>query len=227
MKSSYVLSCVMRCIIFIVISIGCQSCGQNCYLTATRFNDGFACDNNKKFIIVPFEQQRDSLEYKHYIKSIDKKLSACVSKADNVTDADYAVYISYGISGGQEKVGSAPIIGTTGYSSSTTTGSAFTSGGYTSYSGTTTHTPTLGVVGSMPYSYTEYTRHLLFEVLDGKMMKNREVKKVYEAKIVSEGATGNLTKIFPFLVKGLFEDFPGSKTTYDYSYSDFDVKAEE
>ena len=124
-------------------------------------------------------------------------------------EADVVMFFSYGIDSGKEVVSSYPIFGQTGTSSSYTSGTVTSYGNYATYSGTTYNTPTYGVVGSGVTSGTKYTRFLKVELLESPALAKGDIKKVYEAKVVSSGSSNQVAVVLPTMIKALFEDFPG------------------
>jgi hypothetical protein len=119
------------------------------------------------------------------------------------------VFLAYSIDTGREVVSSYPIIGQTGVSSSSTYGTVQSYGSYGTYSGTTTYTPTYGVVGTGVTSQTEYMRVLRLDIVDKHALAEGNIKKLYEGKVVSSGYSGQLVQVLPTMIKVLFEDFPG------------------
>jgi len=102
------------------------------------------------------------------------------------------IFFSYGIDTGKEVVLSYPIIGQTGVSSSSTYGTIQSYGRYGTYSGTTTYTPTYGVVGTGVASNTQYARFLKVDILNRTALSENKMAKIYEAKVISRGSSGQL-----------------------------------
>ena len=158
---------------------------------------------------IPFKEQEGSLEHKSYEQALKRELNARGFREAPLEQADTVIFFSYGIDSGKEIVESYPIIGQTGVSSSHTFGTLQSYGNYGTYSGTTTYTPTYGIVGSGATSRTEYSRFLKVDVLDKKALIENKVRKLYEAKVTSRGSLGELSAVLPTMVKALFEEFPG------------------
>ena len=176
-----------------------------------------------KYTIVPNEEQVESLEYKSYEKIVRQQLNAKGLKEVPFGEAEVIVFFSYGIDGGKEAVSTYPIYGQTGVSSSSTYGTIQNYGSYGTYSGTTTYTPTYGVVGSGAIPYTKYTRYLILDMVDkSSSLSDERIKKVYEAKVISSGTSNQLPKIVPVMVKALFEDFPGKSGSTRKVYTEAD-----
>lgn len=168
--------------------------------------DGFT---GTTYAMIPFKEQEGSLEHKSYEQTIRQELNAKGFRETPLEHAEVVVFLSYGIDTGKEVVSSYPIIGQTGVSSSYTSGTVQSYGGYGTYSGTTTYTPKYGVVGTGVTSRTEYTRFLRVDLLDKKTLAEGKVKKVYEGKVASRGSSGQLAAVLSTMVKALFEEFPG------------------
>jgi len=161
------------------------------------------------YAAVPFKDQEGSLEHKAYEQAVRQELNAKGLQEAPMEQAEVVVFLFYGIDTGREVVSSYPIIGQTGVSSSYTYGTVQSYGSYGTYSGTTTYTPTYGVVGTGVTSHTLYARFLRLDILDKTALAEGKIKKLYEGKIVSGGSSGQLSAVLPTMIKALFEDFPG------------------
>ena len=156
-----------------------------------------------KYTFMKLENQNDSLEYEAYKEKIKQYL--LMNNYVENDESNYLISFQYGIDNGKEKMGSVPIFGQTGVSSSNTYGTVTSnSGGYGTYSGATTYTPTFGVTGSSTYSYSEYKRFLNLYIYD----KNSN-KIIYEAKVISSGTSNNLLSVIDEMIESLFKKFPG------------------
>lgn len=165
------------------------------------------------YALVPFKEQEGSLEHKTYEQAVKQELNAKGFKEAPFEQAKVVVFISYGIDTGKRVVTSYPIFGQTGVSSSHTYGTVQSYGSYGTYSGSTTYTPTYGVVGSGVGSRTEYTRILKLDILDKAAATEQKIKKLYEAEVISSGRSGQLAAVLPTMIKALFEDFPGKSVS--------------
>lgn len=161
------------------------------------------------YAMIPFKEQEGNLEHKTYERVVKRELDAKGFREASIENAEVVIFLLYGIDTGKEVVKSYPIIGQTGVSSSHSYGTIQSYGNYGTYSGTTTYTPTYGVVGTGVASSTEYTRFFKLDILDRKALKEKQIKKLYEAKVFSRGRSGQLSAILPTMIKALFEDFPG------------------
>lgn len=162
-----------------------------------------------KYAAIPFKDQQGSLEHKSYERLIKEELAKRGFVEVPTEEADVVMFFSYGIDSGKEVVSSYPIFGQTGTSSSYTSGTVTSYGNYATYSGTTYKTPTYGVVGSGVTSDTEYTRFLKVELLESPALAKGDIKKIYEAKVISSGSNNQVAVVMPTMIKALFEDFPG------------------
>jgi len=166
-------------------------------------------EENKKtmYLFEKYKEQENNLEYDTYqqkIKNYLAKHNFIENKQSNIIIKFY-----YGIDNGTEKIGSMPIIGQTGVSSSHTVGTVTSyGGGHGSYSGSTTYTPTYGVVGSSSYSYSSYKRFLTLQMFD-KSTK----KLIYEAKVLSSGSNGQILAVIDEMIEALFKNFPDKSGT--------------
>jgi len=161
------------------------------------------------YAVVQFKEQEGSLEHKVYEQAVKRELNAKGLREASIVQAEVVVFLSYGIDSGKEVVESYPIVGQTGVSSSHTYGTVQSYGNYGTYSGTTMYTPTYGVVGTGVTSSTQYARFFKLDILDKKPLLDKQIKKLYEAKVISRGSSGQLSRVLPTMIKALFEEFPG------------------
>ena len=98
---------------------------------------------------------------------------------------------------------SIPTWGQTGVSSSYTTGTISSYGGYGSYSGTTTYTPAYGITGSTTHigSYTTYFRFIVLDAVDlDEYKKSKKEVQLWKTYVTSSGSSSDLRRVFPILV---------------------------
>lgn len=198
----------MRAIVTVLMTLlvsGCMMVTSN----ISVFHDLPPTAQALKYATLPLKSQEGSLEHQSYKQFIKTELNKRGYVETPVSDADVIVFLDYGIDTGREVVSSYPIIGQTGTLSSYTTGTIQSYGGYATYSGTTYHTPTYGVVGSGTRSDTVYTRFLRLDFVDRAELAAGKVKKRYEAKVVSAGSSSQIAAVMPAMIEALFEDFPG------------------
>jgi hypothetical protein len=171
--------------------------------------DAMAAPYNR-YIMMPLMEGIDpetDLQYKEYAQILDQALrSRGFLKSDTLDEAGVVIFVAYGIGDPQKQsyTMALPVWGQTGVSSSTSYGTVNLYKNFGTYTSTTTYTPTYGITGYVPYSYsrTEYTRFLFIEAID--LIKYRESKKiapVWKTNVISTGSTGDLRAIFPCLAR--------------------------
>ena len=163
----------------------------------------------QKYAFVPLKGQESSLEYSSYQNLVRAELAAHNFIEVEVSEANVIVAFNYGIDSGKEELSSIPIYGQTGVSSSSTHGTLNTYGNYGTYSGTTTYTPTYGVVSSRTVSRTKYGRGLYLYIVDKNTVGTEKLKMLYEGNVKSSGKSSQLSKVMPAMIKALFKEFPG------------------
>lgn len=164
----------------------------------------------KTYVFVPLKGQENSLEYRTYQELVRQQLNRYQYREVTGSEKpDAVIAFSYGIDNGQEKLESIPIYGQTGVSSSTTYGTLNTYGNFGSYSGTTTYTPTYGVVGSTTVSRKEYSRGLWLYIVDAKSVGTSKLNVLYEGSVKSSGSSSQLSRVIPAMIEALFKKFPG------------------
>jgi hypothetical protein len=162
-----------------------------------------------RYAFVPVKGQESSLEYKNYANLIRSELARYNFEEASVQDAETIVAFFYGIDAVRIKLESVPIFGQTGVSRSQTFGTINTYGNYGTYSGTTTHTPSYGIVGSEVESRTEYGREFSLYIVDKDSIDKGKMEVVYQGNVRSDGSSSQLAKVMPAMIKSLFKDFPG------------------
>lgn len=165
-----------------------------------------------KYAFVPLKEQQNSLEWGTYKNQISTELSKYNFIESSVKEASILVIFDYAVGGAIGKIGSMPIFGQTGISSSSTTGTFTTLGNTGTYQQSTSFNPTYGVVGSQTFSYTNYPRLLLLYMVDKNSARQKNGVK-YEAKVYSEGSSGEIVAVMPAMIKALFKEFPGKSGT--------------
>lgn len=162
-----------------------------------------------KYAFLPLKDQKDSLEYQAYQKMIRSELTQRGYEETEAKDASVLIEFNYLIGPGAEKIGTMPIIGQTGVSSSKTTGNLTTLGNIGSYSSSTTYTPSYGIVGSQSFSYAEYPRVLVLMMFDNLHGKKGNAKVLYQGQVFSRGTSSQLAEVVPAMIRSLFKEFPG------------------
>ncbi|MGA3209610.1 MAG: DUF4136 domain-containing protein [Syntrophales bacterium] len=200
---------IKHCIILIVFVTLLPACAKSVRCDISVFHEIPATFAGTTYATLPLKGQEGSLEHKTYEQMVKRQLNAKGFREAPVEQADVLVFILYGIDTGKEVVGSYPIIGQTGISSSHSYGTAQSYGSYGTYSGVTTYAPSYGVVGTGVTSQTVYTRFLKLDIVDNKASTEKQLKKLYEAKVISPGTSGQLSAVLPTMIEALFQDFPG------------------
>ena len=201
---------------FILLNAGC---GGLIDINVETFHELNSSLSPKSYAFLATSDQKNSLEYKTYQNLIRKKLEKLGYQEVEPSNADLQISFNYSISSPQEKVGSVPVYGQTGISTSTTRQPSLDG----MYSGSsTTYEPTYGVVGSETYTYTTYTSRLGLVLLEGGSIG----KRLYEGTAKSTGPSGSLSTVMPYLVEALFKEFPGKSgvrqvTLYEDSTSSY------
>lgn len=202
----------------LLIINGCG--GMKVMSNVTTFHKISPTTEQVLFAFKPFPSQKNNLEYETYAGYISQQLSKYNYILVPTSKASVIVQFDYSIDSGRTVTGSAPTWGQTGVSSSSTytTGNVYgtvnTYGNYGTYSGsgsaisTTTYTPTYGVTGYRTVSATHYTRELFVKMLDKKTQKI-----IYNARVDSRGQSNQISAVMPYLVKSLFQEFPGKSGT--------------
>ncbi len=138
-----------------------------------------------------------SIEGKDFNRQIEQILTDRGITLTTAKKAKCTIGVSYGISGPFSQTHSAPIIGVTGTSSTTsyTTGT-FNTYGNMGYGSATTNTysiPRYGVTGYRYYNTSYYIRHLAMAAID----KNGD--ELWNANITNSSSSSDLQSIFPLL----------------------------
>ena len=197
--------------ILAMASLALSGCAVSVRTDVVRFYDPQVLKTGKSFIILPYNKQKGSLEFKKYASLISNHLKAAgYRKARNEKQADYAVFVDYGIDDGRTVVGSSPIIGQTGGGTTRHSGTVSNSGGGSgSYSGTSTSYGSYGVVGSQTYSFIVYARFLTLEMIDSQKSSAENIVKVFEGRVKSTGVSNSFAAVGGCLIRSLFQGFPG------------------
>ena len=183
----------------------------------TVFHELSTTPHDVKYAFVRSSQQQGSLEHKAYEQMAREQLNKRGFLEVPVTQANVAVFLSYQIDDGKTVISSYPIFGQTGVAGSQTYGNIYgTSRGTASFSATTTYTPSIGVVGTGNQSDLQYTRKVQLDMLDRQLLDKETVSKIYEGRVTSVGLSGQLNRVMPYMLRSLFQEFPGrSGTTTD------------
>jgi hypothetical protein len=199
----------MRLAALIVLCFSLSGCiAGRVYTQVATFHDLRAPVAGETFSIVPTRKQEDDLEYKTYAPMLKAELVKRGMVETEFSRAKYSVFLFYGIDNGRTAISTSPVYGSVGGGTSYSSGTVSGAGGSASYSGSTYTAPTFGVVGSSTSTYTRYRRNVIVELIDNAASRAAgKPAKVCEVRGVSEG-TGSLPTVMPFMLAGMFEDFP-------------------
>lgn len=195
----------------LVVVVFSSGCATAVYSEVTVFHKLPSEPTSTKYAFLPLKGQ-ESLEYSSYQTLVVAELAKYHFQQVSFEEAEVVVVFDYG-TGSRQRVGAVPVFGQTGVSSATTYGSVNSYGGMGTYTGTTSYTPTYGITGSMPYSYTEYSRNLWLAIAEKKPPQGDKVNLLYEANLVSEGRNKQLPAVMPYMIRALFKTFPGKSGT--------------
>lgn len=199
---------VVRAVFLVVAGVLLSACGTYVQTQVTAFHALPPGVAGKKFIMVPYKDQQDSLEWRSYSELVARKLeSKGLIRSDQLSGADLAVFMVYAIDGGRKSVSAVPMYGQTGGGTTTTTTGYV---GSTPVYGSTYTPPTYGITGYAPVESTVYGRALKITILDAPAsFAQKKGVPVYEATATSAGSNGTLNVVMPAIVDGIFKDWPG------------------
>lgn len=161
------------------------------------------------FAIVPTEEQRNSLEWDSVAAKLSEEMSNAGAMPAPPESAKLLVSFVYFMGAQGVKTINLPMIGQTGVSSATTTGTIRTNAYGSSYSGRTTYTPSIGVTGFVPMQVAQNERILRVVIMDGQEYANGGTKPLYEGKVSSIGRCDSVAVVVPYMIEALFQSFPG------------------
>lgn len=167
-------------------------------------------DGGKSYVLLPGKRgvADDDLQFQEFAMYTHRALqSQGLVQAQSFSNAEVAIFLNYDISDPQEYQYSyaIPIFGQTGVSSAHTYGNLFSFGNSAIYCGSTTYTPTYGIVGSVQGSgtYVLFTRYISLTAYDLRAVceANRQVQ-LWKTEIFSTGVSGDLRMVFPVMMAG-------------------------
>ena len=174
---------ILKFCIIVVSILTLSGCGSYVISDVAVFHQLPQKPDIKTYTFLPLEWQENNLEYNTYKDLIKNHLlnyQYVEVTGNEIPDVIISFY--YSIDDGREKLESVPVFGRTGVKSSTTHGTINTYKNYGVYSGTTTYTPTYGVVGSYTESNTEYSRELYLYIANSKSAVRIKPKSYMRAK---------------------------------------------
>lgn len=206
---------------FLIAIIGLHCC----QMTGLKFHvyvdslTGEKAVGSSTYILLPGNKNitANDIQFREYAAYVHRAMkSKGFIPTEKVEEADLAVFLSYGIGNPEEHKYSysLPVWGQTGVSSSYTTGTITSYGGFGTYSGTTTYTPSYGITGytTGTSSYATYFRFMLLDAWDLKKYRNsKKETQVWKTTVTSTGSSGDLRRVFPVLV-GASKRYIGENT---------------
>lgn len=195
----------IACAILVVAVTGCGRVRSN----VTTFSELTADDIGSRVIIMPYEEQENSLEWRSYARMLaDHFRNKGYEITDDINEANLAAFFGYGIDEGQQVTStySIPQFGVTGYSGAYTTGTVSSYGsGYGTYTANTTLIPQYGVTGYSTGTKrdTVYTRSLWIDLLDVE-----SYEKKWEMRLTSQGSCASFKPVAPTFFEAAFQSFP-------------------
>lgn len=164
-------------------------------------------------------KEGEDLLFKKYANTLENYLFGYGFRVvDDIQEADYVAFISYGIGPPIVNTYSVPVYSYTPGRTSTNRSMLWSrSYGYIGYVTTTTYTmPKYDRVGTDVKSYITYQRNFAMDILSVEsVLENKAANKVYEGRIKSIGACNTVDAVMNELIQIMFEDFPGSQGTKD------------
>jgi hypothetical protein len=159
--------------------------------------------NRKVFVSALDRAQLGTLEFESHRRIASNELrSYGASIVESEREAQLVALVDFRIDSGrtEQSVFSTPVFGQTGVSSART------------YGGVTTFQPTFGVVGSQTHSVNEriFTRHGAFDLYE---KIGSTLRKVYEARAISEGTCSQPAVTARTILPVLFGSFPRRDAT--------------
>ena len=205
---------VMRTIVLAALVLTLAAC-QQVRTESTKFNQLPSDVASRHFILLPYDGQRGSLEYRMYAESISKRLKNLgLSEVKDIELADYAVFFDYGVGQTRQITGSVPIYGQTGGGMTSHSGtiSTFGSGGGTfgSYAGQSYSPLTFGVVGMSSYTRRETDRYFELSMVDLAQSSEDNIINAFEGVVTSSGTSTQFLPVSECLFDSLFDDFYAS-----------------
>lgn len=189
-----------RLALFFVLLVSLAACGPQLVSSdVTRFHSQLP-PPGQSFTILPDTDQRGSLEFQSYAEQVANALTAQGYRAisANGPTADLVVFLRYGVEPGRTEVRTTPIYGSAGYGW----------GPYPHYG----YGLGLGMPLGPDYettTITKFTRYLAMDIYDGPGFRAGGRQKLFEGRAVSEGTGRDLVVVMPYLVRALFNNFPG------------------
>lgn len=174
----------------------------------TRFHDISFGPTSSTFIVLPFDAQAGSLEWREYSRGLTQQFRTLgFVEVPRIDEADFIVMFQYAIDGGSTTTRMVPMYGQTGGGRSTTT--MVGPQGFGTYTRQTTTPPTFGITGYSRSTETSFTSFLAVDIIDRRQSTPSQIVKRFEARALSTGESAALSEQMPYLIEAMFKDFPG------------------
>lgn len=181
----------------LLVTLFVGACARHVDTAVTRFHEGHL-PPGASYVPVPGEGVHQGPEFAQYSRLIEDEMARLGYREAGEAPADFKIVVSWTVSEGRTKITSRP-----GYI-------------YPAYSYRFGyfHNPYYygfydpfyydGYLGPEIRSETVYTRTLSLRIVDA------DGEQVYfEGRSVSEGPTGEIARVMPYLVESMFRNFPG------------------
>lgn len=197
--ASLEIAAMKRLALFFVLLLSLTACGPQLVSSdVTRFHSQMP-PPGQSFTILPDADQRGSLEFQSYAEQVANALTAQGYRAiaPDGPIADMVVFLRYGVEPGRTEVRTSPVYGSAGY-------------------GWGPHSYGYGMGLGMPLgpdyettTITKFARYLAIDIYDGPGFRAGGRQKLFEGRAISEGTSRDLVSVMPYLVRALFNNFPG------------------
>ena len=188
-------------VLLVIFLSGCVSS------KVTRFYDDklLQPQNKKIFIIMPFKDQENSLEYKEYGKLVVKKLEQQGYKfTTNKLIANYGVRFDFGVDNKKERVGSLSDPNYEKRYSYQPMSIRKTSVHFNKNKSLIENLFTPSAI-----YYQTYTRFFALNILNIKRGTLLKPEILFEGEITSKGTCNSFSQVSSCMIEGMFNDFPG------------------
>lgn len=163
------------------------------------------------------DNEGEDLLFKKYVSTLENYFFGHGFRVvDDVQEADYVAFISYGIGPPIINTYSVPLYSyTPGRRSQWTSNIYSNQYGYIGYVTTTKYTmPKYERVGTSIKSYITFQRNFAMDILSvDSVLKKAPAKKIYEGRIKSIGKCNTVDAVMSELIQIMFQDFPGTQGT--------------
>lgn len=203
-KSYLVALCVLSALL-----TGCSSLVE---IKVTAFHLLGPEGHGNTFWVLPLKDSNDrSVESATYAVQVSEELKrrGWVKIMDPKTPPNFTVWMDYGIDSGRDVAYTIPIYGQIGGGTAQFSGNVYSGGQSARVDGSVSTKPQFGVVGSQSGSARIYQRYLRIFIVDRLRSKPNQPFVVFESRALSEGTTGEIAQVMPFIIRAAFSEFPG------------------